>query len=748
MKKLFTCLLMLGSMGMVHAQNKGGAKLSAFTRQYLSAYKELAGQDKPVKGYVYKMINGKRYISAFIKVNGDVPQAKLDELGVYVGTRAGSVWTVQIPVDQVEAFTTLTGISDIDMDMPVYPSLDNARKYTKADSAQTGINLPMPMNGKGVIVGVIDAGFDLNHPTMYDTNYAAYRIKKVWLQKNGGTPPTGFAYGNEITDTNVMKTRGFDTAILSHGTHVTGIAAGSGYGSNLNKRYKGMAYASDIVLVGIMPAPSEWLVAGESDIVDGMNYIFSYATSVGQPAVVNLSWGSTIGPHDGNSLFSQACDGLTGPGKIFVCAAGNNGQDTVHLGKTFTPTDTVVSTFVTFSPYLDSLNEKTWVDVWGDTSASFCLKFKLYDTTAAVDSTPYICIADTTKTYYLKGSNGDTCLITVTMVSSEYNHKPHAIVYFYSRVHDHICMTTKATGGTVDMWEGYIVPPEGYYGALKNLGYSWAVSGDVNMTVSDIGCTKSAITVGAHTTKTGFVNILGQNLSYPGGSFGRMAPFSSYGPTEDYRIKPDIAAPGVALSSSVNSYDTSYLSTGTNYIGVISASTQGGRTYQYAMLAGTSMASPCASGIVAMMLQLLPTLTPDSVKSIMAITAIHDTYTGTIPASGTNWWGHGKLNAYAACKYIAQELSVQNTLTKDPMDCILFPNPNKGTFTISYMSNATEQLSVEVYDITGKLMSATPWFVNNGQNSKSFSTTNLAKGVYLTKISSAKGSNVIRMVVN
>src|SRR6185312_7705278 len=130
-----------------------------------------------------------------------------------------------------------------------------------------------------------------------DTTHSRYRIERVWQQKAQGTPPPGFAYGNELTDTNTIKATGYDTAILSHGTHVTGIAAGSGYGSNNNNRFRGFAFESDIVLVAIMPAPSEWAVAGEADIVDGMNYIYNYAASVGKPAVVNLSWGATIGPH-------------------------------------------------------------------------------------------------------------------------------------------------------------------------------------------------------------------------------------------------------------------------------------------------------------------------------------------------------------------------------------------------------------------------------------------------------------------
>jgi minor extracellular serine protease Vpr len=292
-----------------------------------------------------------------------------------------------------------------------------------------------------------------------------------------------------------------------------------------------------------------------------------------------------------------------------------------------------------------------------------------------------------------------------------------------------------------------VYPPEGYYGALKALGYPWAVSGDVRMTVSDIGCTPSAVTVAAYTTKTGFLNINHVSLSYPGGVFGRLAPFSSFGPTRDNRVKPDISAPGFALASSISSYDTSYLSTGTNYLGVVSASTIAGHTYAYAMAAGTSMASPCVSGIVAMMLQLDPTLTPDMVKSMIALNAITDTYTGTIPAGGNTSWGNGKINAYKTLKYLAQVVSVENTLTPNPLDCLLYPNPSKGTFTIDYVSKGTDKLTITIADMTGRVISTQNWFVNTGSNSRQFSIPALAKGIYFTKISSGSKYNVIKTVV-
>lgn len=748
MKKLLMAFaLSIGCMPAMYAQSAGQhAGLSAGTIQYLHNLQEARTNGARPQGYVYKKINNRDYISAFIKVAPAFDGAALSPLGVFVGTKAGNIWTVQIPVERVQEFTAVPGIVFIDLDAPVSPSLDYARKYTKADSAQAGYGLPMPMTGKGVIMGVIDAGFDFNHPTFYDTTHSMYRVKKVWSQKVAGTPPAGFSYGSEMTDTDVIRAAGYDTAITPHGTHVAGIAGGSGYSSTSNRRFRGMAFESDLVFVGIMPAPGQWAVAGESDIVDGMNYIYNYAASVGKPCVVNLSWGSTIGPHDGLSLFSQACDALTGPGKIFVCAAGNNGEDTVHLQKTFTATDTSVSTFVTFSPALAADNQRTWVDVWGDTSKTFCVNFRLYNGATAIDSTGPVCIDGAGHSYTLVGSNGDTCFVSVATIAAEYNGKPHVYVSIYSRVPDNICMTTTGTDGKVDVWEGYVYPPVGYYGALKALDYPWAVSGDVHMTVSDIGCTRSAITVAAHNTKTGFLNISGASLSY-GSSFGIIAPFSSFGPTRDNRIKPDIAAPGFAIASSINSYDTAYAPGGTSYNTVISATTIGGRTYSYAMAAGTSMAAPCASGIIAMLLQMVPTLTPDSVKTIIFKNAIVDSYTGSIPAAGNTTWGHGKINAYKSTKYLAQFLSVQHTLTPDPLDCLLYPNPSKGSFTIDFVSKTSDRLTIEVSDIAGKVVSRQYWYVSAGANTKQFFIPTLSEGVYFTKISSGDKYNVIKTVI-
>ena len=87
--------------------------------------------------------------------------------------------------------------------------------------------------------------------------------------------------------------------------------------------YRGVAYESDLVLVGRGFDYIENRGMSNTRLIDAFNYIFSYAESVGKPSVVNASLVGWTGPRDGTSLFAQACDNLSGPGKILVFAAGN-----------------------------------------------------------------------------------------------------------------------------------------------------------------------------------------------------------------------------------------------------------------------------------------------------------------------------------------------------------------------------------------------------------------------------------------
>lgn len=754
MKKSLLSAILFLTIFYAFAQNQAPVKpkLSPFTRKFMLDQQSKLKDQK--QNYLYKKgTDGKLYVSAVIKVSdAAVAQNGLNKIGAHVGTKAGKVWTVKVPADKVQEFVELAGIFYIQIDEPVKPHLNIVRGVTRVDSVQKGINLPLAYSGKNVVVGVIDFGFDYKHPTFYDTLGTRYRVKQVWELNGVGTPPAGYTYGREIKDTNSIKAADTDNPKQTHGTGVTGIAAGSGYGSpTLNTRYRGIAYDADIVFVGVRrdSIEQQWLEGGFSDFIDGISYIFNYAKSVNKPAVVNISWGSQSGPHDGNTLFNEACDNLTGSGRIIVMSAGNEGEEKIHLSKTFTPTDSLLNTFLTFTP---ATYKRTWVDVWGDTSKTFCGQVTLYSGGVAGSTTGMVCIDDLMHPFTLIGTNGDTCTVEIITSTSEFNGKPRMTLSIFNKAADNVCVTLKGTDGSIDAWNEYYYYgfPKGFQSAFSNLSYSWAQTGNTNTTVSDMGAGRSIVLVGAYASKISYTDINSNPWSYSSYvTSGKAVPFSSHGPMIDGRIKPDISAPGLTIATAYTSYDSAYSATGANSKTVVSGFTHpvSGKRYYYGEFTGTSASAPVVSGIVALMLQANPNLFPSHVLNIFAKTAITDTYTGTIPAEGNNTWGHGKVNAYGALKGAIAVLGVYNSAGKK-LECTLYPNPNKGDFTLDYASADKNPLHIEIFNSSGSKVLSKDWIPEIGLNSNTINLSNEPQGIYIIRLSSDEGFTTLKMLID
>jgi subtilisin family serine protease len=698
-------------------------------------------------GFVYKQdANGKTYLSGFIETDQHFSTASLEAIGAKVGTKAGNIYTLRVPVESFEKLTQLPGLVSIDVDQPVTMELDSVRKAIRVDSVHNGIDLPMPYTGKNVVVGIIDAGFDYSHPVFFDTAYNHYRVKKVWEQKSAGTPPQGFLYGNELVDSASILAKQFDVNDGSHGTHVAGIAGGSGFGGDASgKMFRGVAYNSDMAFVAIYPSPQQWLSTGLTDMLDGINYIFNYASSVGKPAVANLSWGGPLGPRDGNSLFSKACDNLVGSGRIFVLSGGNNNNNIIHLKKTFENADTSVSTIVTFS---SSLAEKqNQIDIWGEPNETFCLKFSLWNGNTKTDSTVLFCLNNNVFDFALKGSDGDTCFITVATATKEsFNDKPHALVQLFSKTNDRLALTVESYYGTINMWQGIVVKTRGYYGSFSKSGYSWAVNGDNLMVVSDMVATRRAISVAAYNTKNSFFNVSGNKQTYSGYQRGNIASFSSKGPTADGRTKPDIAAPGMIVSSAVSSVDTDFYVSGADYASVtqVFTSPKNAVKYPFAALGGTSMSAPAVSGIVALMLEVNPNLSPETIMQIFAETAIQDNFTGAIPAEGSTTWGYGKVNAYAAVKTALNTVGIVHEPSS--LACLLYPNPSNGNYSITMPAEQQGVAKLQVLDASMKLIFSETYTLNAGNNSIPLSLSNQNAGLYFVKLTADKKQATIKVL--
>jgi subtilisin family serine protease len=127
-----------------------------------------------------------------------------------------------------------------------------------------------------------------------------------------------------------------------------------------------------------------------------------------------------------------------------------------------------------------------------------------------------------------------------------------------------------------------------------------------------------------------------------------MMVFSSWGPTDDGRIKPDVVAPG-CQNNSFYSTNPSWLSASNESTSIWSTIVNTSVNFPYYGMCGTSMATPAVSGGVALMLESYNKNynndpLPSTVKAILIQTAtdLHRNGSGTIVNDGpdfTNGWG-------------------------------------------------------------------------------------------------------------
>ena len=120
-----------------------------------------------------------------------------------------------------------------------------------------------------------------------------------------------------------------------------------------------------------------------------------------------------------------------------------------------------------------------------------------------------------------------------------------------------------------------------------------------------------------------------------------MGSYSSRGPTYiDFGAKPDLVAPGtgtVSLASAGSHFNLTQ--PGSLLAGSVATASQ-----PYLSLTGTSMASPVVAGVVALMLEANPSLTPNAVKAILQYTAQQ------YPGYDALEQGAGFLNAVGAVR--------------------------------------------------------------------------------------------------
>lgn len=161
--------------------------------------------------------------------------------------------------------------------------------------------------GEGITVAVLDSGIDITHEDLKDNIFV--NTKEI---PNNGIDDDGDGLIDDVNGwnfydhTNVVH----DASKLEdeiHGTHVAGIIGAA----NNDKGIEGIAPEVKILPIKVFSNG----IAYTSEIIDAINY----ASKMGAK-IVNCSWGT--------KNYSPALeDAIKSSGMLFICAAGNDGQD-------------------------------------------------------------------------------------------------------------------------------------------------------------------------------------------------------------------------------------------------------------------------------------------------------------------------------------------------------------------------------------------------------------------------------------
>lgn len=633
----FLCLFLLLLAAVLPSPARSSHNLDARSRAALAVHSiPQARSDAVPEG------QEERYVPLIVDVSDPEGLRWLNDHGAVIFHSRGDLVLCSVPERCLGDVDRTPFIDGATVARAVTPSLDRARAGSGLTDPEFFSVVPPDNDGRDVVVGLCDIGFDPGHIAFRD------RIGMISAYNEYSASRSVWAPGTSLHEEGTEAA--CDTPDESHATHVAGILAGSCRANG----YYGAAPGATIA-VSLSQCSDVGLLCGIEDIV-------AYAAELGKPAVINLSMSSYLGPHDGSDLVNRYLD-LLGREAVIVFAAGNTGHRPNTLSHTFSsPCDPAGACLESYTSWA-GFDVRGMVDIWSADSSRLDFQLIVWDVLERKE----VFVSDWISTKAAGSfSIAEACpalwsrlfpdsFLDAFWQTDRYNGRFN-LVLSYS-----VNPVEELPGG--NRWARHVVGwrvrgPEGasftaftdgITSYLRSYGAPAMHDGDSHLSVSNMSCNHSTVTVGSWNSRASVPVVGAPDRVFPF-TENRVSEFSSYGILPDGRSFPHVCAPGnYVVSAASGPWLAAHPDTP-----VSATVTIDGQPYSWFAECGTSMASPMAAGIIALWLQADPSLTLPDILSLISDTSRFPSGADTADPR----WGAGAIDAAAGLRMIAGRSSI------------------------------------------------------------------------------------------